>query len=270
MSSSISAGRAPRLRRPTARVHDPRTPLRFIAAIATLLIISALPILAGRALVQIADIGPANPPDIAAPVPGTRTLNQPLSLLLAVDASGSMEASDPRGLRYLDARAVVRWLGDHSENTDDRFGSIHFASNPGLELPPIPVQGNLPVIDAALQKPATDLGGGTNIVGALESIDRLIASTTGTVPVVVILSDGLPNDGDYGAVGEAIRSLQANVWLIAFDFDVSYSAQAKPAWDRFAISGTIRLDSLDSGSVANAIATIVTVETGQSWAVSTP
>lgn len=270
MRASVTA-RPLRMRRtPTPGILDVLGVLRAIAAV---LAVAALAVglwwVGQRAAHFVASALAEDPVVINTPVPGTRTLDLPLAVVAVIDTSASMQSSDPSGRRYVEARAFARWLGDYSENPDDRIGSVHFGSYAGQGLPPVPVAGNLTLIDSALSRPATDLGGGTNIDAGLDAAGALLVGLEGYRRVVILFSDG---QSDLVTAAAALVRLPADsVWMVAFDVDGSYRASVAPFWEHAGLEGIIEVGSVDRGTISDALARIVTIETGQHWTpASTP
>ena len=154
---------------------------------------------------------------------------------------------------------------NYSENAEDRVGVLHFASTQGSEVSPVRVRNNLRVLDAALQSPNVDLGGGTEIAEAIRAASRLSRFSSDHHPVFVIFSDGVPSDDRYPEIGVAVSEAEVRVWLVALDADGLFSATAERHWKGFGLAGILELDRIGSSTVAEAFARIVTTETGQQW-----
>ena len=135
----------------------------------------------------------------------------PTDLLVVLDRSGSMG-----GEKLDDARAAIRELVSQL-GADDRFALVTYSD--GAELS-IPLAAAAPETrERWLATVARiEAGGGTNMSSGLDlalgNVERLRAA--GRAPRIILISDGLANQGDAspeGLVGRARRASQAELPL---------------------------------------------------------
>jgi Ca-activated chloride channel family protein len=128
----------------------------------------------------------------------------PTDVVVVLDRSGSMG-----GEKIAQARAAVAELV-HRLGDDDRFALVAYADEAALAIPPAPATAGARA--AWLERiAALEPAGGTNMSGgldlALDTVERTRAP--GRVPRVVLLSDGLANQGDASPEGLVRRAGRA-------------------------------------------------------------
>lgn len=133
-----------------------------------------------------------------------RHQRRPTDLVIILDRSGSM-----MGDKMEHARAAVReLLGQLS--TQDRFALITYSDNAAVTIPLSPVNDDT---RAAWRGAIAELqpDGGTNMSSGLDlGLDIVEGSrTSGRVPHVVLISDGLANQGDASPEGLTRRAQRA-------------------------------------------------------------
>ncbi|MEW5854458.1 MAG: vWA domain-containing protein [Myxococcota bacterium] len=124
------------------------------------------------------------------------------ALVLCLDRSGSMSGGNIRDARDA-AASLIRTLGD-----DDEIAVVSFSSNPVLDVPLMRATdaGKRTALMAVSDLEAR---GGTNLYGGLELARREARSATAPVRRVVLLSDGIPTEGEVRP--NAIMKLSRNM-----------------------------------------------------------
>jgi Ca-activated chloride channel family protein len=130
----------------------------------------------------------------------------PTDLVVVLDRSGSM-----RGRKISDARAAIRELVGQL-GSRDRFALVTYSTGARLALPLHETErSRRETIRAAIERVVPD--GGTNLSSgldlALEVVER--ARVPGREPRVVVISDGLVNQGDTSVAGLTARAGRAAV-----------------------------------------------------------
>jgi Ca-activated chloride channel family protein len=130
----------------------------------------------------------------------------PTDLVVVLDRSGSM-----RGQKISDARAAIRELVGQL-GARDRFALVTYSTGARLALPLHETErSRREAIRAAIERVVPD--GGTNLSSgldlALEVVER--ARVPGREPRVVVISDGLVNQGDTSLAGLTARAGRAAV-----------------------------------------------------------
>jgi autotransporter-associated beta strand protein len=120
-----------------------------------------------------------------------RTAQQPLSLVVLMDNSGSMERSDRRETAAAALNTLAANIRPH-----DKVSVIGFARNTRLLVDRMDGSNTKPLRDLANNPPPTE--GGTNMEGAIKAAySQLARQTPAGVPGrVVLLTDGAANLGD--------------------------------------------------------------------------
>ncbi len=137
-------------------------------------------------------------------VPSTAGFRRPTDLVIVLDRSGSMA-----GDKIFHARASVRELLGHLR-PQDRFALVSYASDSRVDVPLTPYDEQAPArIHRTLNAIAP--GGGTNMSSGLDNGLSLIGSgrTAGRVPHLILISDGLANEGDSTLTGFRSRAATA-------------------------------------------------------------
>ncbi len=148
-------------------------------------------------------------------------LRVPTDLVVVLDRSGSM-----RGEKLAHARAAIRALVDELA-PEDRFGLVTYAHGAerrvGMESPAGGARARwLAAVDAIQAR------GGTHLSGGLDLGLSLLggAKTAGREPRLILISDGLANQGDTSRAGLRARATRASTqeWVLStvgvgVDFD---------------------------------------------------
>lgn len=113
------------------------------------------------------------------------------SVVLVLDHSGSMAATDVRPTRLVAANRAARAFADQLPS-NTRLGAITFSSSPDAVQRPVPNHAEALSLLASAQA-----GGGTNTGGALQLALQILHGTSRDHPpsAVVLLSDGAANLG---------------------------------------------------------------------------
>jgi Ca-activated chloride channel family protein len=128
----------------------------------------------------------------------------PTDLVVVLDRSGSMQGH-PLDTALGAVRELIAGLAD-----GDRFALVSYASDTQLDVP-------LETADAASRaRWSGGLGrvhanGGTNLAAGLDRAHGVLAAAarTGRAPRLIVLSDGLANQGDYSLEGLRARAARA-------------------------------------------------------------
>lgn len=206
------------------------------------------------------------PPEVhlAAPIPASRTLREPLSIVVLNDQSSSTDESDPDGFRFSESAEWVRWLADEASGPSDTLAVLHFADTVALTQPSTAVAGHrAALVDAVTRRPP--VGDGTDLVAALAAAgDELGRLPTTNRRILILFTDGLVETSSWPQVRLAVDRLGADgLYLVALDVDGSYRRAAAPHWESWGLSGILRLDRVDAGAIAESLARVVLRETGQ-------
>jgi len=140
----------------------------------------------------------------AAPGEAPRTARRPTDLMIILDRSGSMS-----GDKITNARAAVREMLAQL-GSDDRFALVTYSDAATLAIPLSPVDdAQRSAWTAAVAEIQPD--GGTNMSSGLDlGLDVLEhARQDGRVPHVILISDGLANEGDPSPEGLTRRAHRA-------------------------------------------------------------
>jgi hypothetical protein len=201
--------------------------------------------------------------ELVAPDTGTRTLKEPVTAVVMIDQSGSTVDSDPQYARVSEAETWARWVGDHSGNPDDEIAAIHFTSAVEAEVGPLNPSEDTVATARKLFDPGEFVGAGTRMKPALEAAQRLFEEAPPkNLKLLVMFTDGAASD--IKETEEALKATGADsIWLVALNIDGTYENTAAKAWERFGLSGALRMDRLEAGAVAGALADIFMGETGQ-------
>ena len=119
-----------------------------------------------------------------------------------LDVSGSVIDSggaDPHGRSFDEARALARALSEAPCTRDDRFGAVIFASD-AVEIPPTLVSSQSIIERNLVRPPKDEIGGGTDLVRALDLTDQVARRYPGTDVIIIVLSDmDVPNSSELDA-----------------------------------------------------------------------
>jgi Ca-activated chloride channel family protein len=137
-------------------------------------------------------------------VAGSDAIRQPTDLVIVLDRSGSMH-----GEKIHHARAAIHELL-RQLSPDDRFALVTYADWASITIPLAPGEGSAAAswaaaIDGIQPNGSTNMSGGLDV--AFELIGR--SRTTGRVPHLILISDGLANAGDASRDGLMRRAQQA-------------------------------------------------------------
>jgi Ca-activated chloride channel homolog len=128
----------------------------------------------------------------------------PTDLVVVLDRSGSMDGA-PIATALAAVRELIAGLGD-----GDRFALVSYASDVAVDIP-------LETASAAARErwdrrvAEVVAGGGTNLSSGLDAGHRLLAETAraGRAGRMIVLSDGLANEGDASLDGLSARARRA-------------------------------------------------------------
>src|SRR5262249_27236724 len=140
----------------------------------------------------------------AAPGEAPRAARRPTALMIILDRSGSMS-----GDKITNARAAVREMLAQL-GSDDRFALVTYSDAATLAIPLSPVDdAQRSAWTAVVAEIQPD--GGTNMSSGLDlGLDVLEhARQDGRVPHVILISDGLANEGDASPQGLTRRAARA-------------------------------------------------------------
>ena len=135
---------------------------------------------------------------------GDAVLRLPTDLVVVLDRSGSMA-----GEKLAHARAAIRALLDRLA-PDDRFALVTYSDAAELRLPLAAASPSARTSWLAIVESVAP-GGGTNLAAGLDlglaSVDA--ARAAGRSPRVILISDGLANQGDVSREGLRARAARA-------------------------------------------------------------
>jgi len=179
-----------------------------------------------------------------------------------------MRTSDPNAFRSAEAGSAVDWLGAHGRSGDE-VGVIVF-SDEIRALDPVPVRGNEGRVKSALAD-RSNLGGGTPLGPAFDRAASMLGRRAAATPVVVLISDGVPNAtfvSQRTAIEEAVRALPSGtrLHLIAMNGQRVFEP-VRSHWESAGLAGIHLVDHLQAGAISSAMAAILSAETGQAVAV---
>ena len=179
--------------------------------------------------------------------------------IVVIDESSSMAGSDPNHLRAGAINETVRFLRAYGLPGDE-LGGGWFADSTAFTDPST-------VGSVTTDWSAPNVGGGTNMVAAVVEAEQKLGQCSAQ-PVLLLVTDGQADD--MTAVGNLIRGLSADtrVHLVAMNIDGGYDSIAQ-AWEdpALGIDSIERIDEVRPLAVAQAIAHILELETGQQIAV---
>jgi Ca-activated chloride channel family protein len=205
---------------------------------------------------------------IGADAPGGVAPRVPTDLVVVLDRSGSMT-----GEKMERARAAVRRLVE-GVGADDRFGLVTYSDGANV---PIPLQAGAErahwhrVIDAIQPEGGTAMSSGLDV-----ALQMLQAPVPGRTPRVVLISDGLANQGDSsreGLVARASRAARGEYALstvgVGADFDEGLMAALADAGNGnfHFLADAAGLDRILEAEFATARETVAT---GLRVAIETP
>jgi len=151
---------------------------------------------ASPALINIAGSGVNEEMTVTITVTGagsTSTSTVPMDVVFAIDSSGSMLVNDPSELRLEAAKSFV----DKMDPSMDAAGVVSWDDDIDFSQP---LTHDFPLVKTKIDSVESYPSDFTNINGGLgEAIDVLDANprTEDSVEVIIFLTDGLQNQGDY-------------------------------------------------------------------------
>lgn len=185
------------------------------------------------------------PLDLGGPLPCG---SGPRLVVTVLDVSSSVidpQGADPKGRSFDEARAVAEHLAKHPCHPDDRFGAVIFADQPVALEPTLLTSAS--IVQAALRRPpASELGGGTNLLAAIDTAKAMAARFPGHDRTVVVLSD-MQQDQPADVLGAALDRLggHAAVHLVALgDHDATFDPRFEDVHE---------IDRVHRGAVARAL-----------------
>jgi hypothetical protein len=202
-----------------------------------------------------------------APPEGLRTTGA-MTVVVAIDHSGSLVSSDPTNLRRRQTGEVARWLAAHG-HLDDRVGVIHFAG--GLtELEPTRARFGLDEVERELAAhPPLDPSQNT-FRPALEAATAMFDRAPGTTPVLLLVTDGQP-DGVEPPTGIArgLRTLPEGtaVHILGLDGGRLWTRNAHHWLDVIPLASVTVVRDRGGRSLADALAATLGAQTGQTISV---
>lgn len=194
-------------------------------------------------------------------VVGTRTLAVPLDIDIASDVSGSLSSTDPSGESGRAVLAICDWLAAQSGNPDDRISLTRFAST-AETTPAVPARKARKVIRQALTH-GRDVGGGTNLTAAVDSMCATLTRPEARV-VVVLITDGqvTESDTDVALLAGRLHERGDAVYLVALDTDGSWSTFTHRRYEGLMFAGVIPVNTITAGTLASVIAKTLAREAG--------
>lgn len=153
-------------------------------------------------------------------------LGQGIEIVLALDISGSMDATDFAPQNRLEAAKLV--IGDFIQHREfDRIGLVVFAHDSFQLVPPTLDYPYLRNTLSTIQL-ATVLGiaDGTAIGLGIASAGNMLRSGTAASKIIIVLTDGANNAGDIGPMtaAQAVAAMGVRVYTIGMIQPVSPSS----------------------------------------------
>lgn len=198
----------------------------------------------------------------AAPIGARRTTD--FMIVCVVDVSGSMEENDPSDLRHRESVELARWLGRYG-SAGDRMGVVQFATNVRSTGPFSPRLDQTQLEAALLDK--RDLGTNLNPFGpAFQAAAEMFARAPEATPVLLFISDGVPDSLSFGSVVEdALATLPPNtrLHLLGMDSEGGFSKNRKRWESVIPVQSSTPIKSVSSQALAGPLAKVIEAETGQ-------
>ncbi|MEM2367346.1 MAG: VWA domain-containing protein [Candidatus Bathyarchaeia archaeon] len=183
------------------------------------------------------------------------TVLLPLDVVLVIDQSGSMvRTTDPMGLRMDVAMTYVDFLNSWaSEKQNHRLGVVHFGTqaHPERSIPLSDIRSRHDWIKKRLVEQKVEFTrehlGHTMFVSAFREAKRIFEEANAFKPdrrpVILVLTDGRPDNGTGGPLEPYFRDIEGYVnqellphgvaiYVIAIDQRNVYWPSNKPYWDR--------------------------------------
>jgi len=153
-----------------------------------------------------------------------------LVLLMIIDKSGSMGDSAGEGRRKIDLAKQAVHSAAEVLNPAHLVGILAFDVGHLWAVPMIPAS-DTSIISGGLFP--IEPGGGTNLYPALEEGYRVLAATPGAVKHILILSDGLTEEGDFRTLCGDIREDGITISTVAVGSDADRNLMEQIAlWGR--------------------------------------
>lgn len=157
-------------------------------------------------------------------IPGEGAETLPRDIVFVLDVSGSMD-----GQKMVQARESLREVL-LSLRPDDRFGLVQFNDVATAITPELVTASSSHVSTYRQRLSSVNAGGSTNFDGGVQAGLRLLGdSGVGRVPIMVVLSDGLPTDGitDHTMIVDRMvdanhRGAAVHVLAIGLDADDTF------------------------------------------------
>ena len=233
-----SAFSNPSLSRPV-----PLRPRRLLPALPFL--VAAL-VLAVLALVDWDSLDPVDDAYSAnVSLPPCRT-GRPQVTIPVLDVSSSVidkGGADPKGRSFQETRLLARALREAPCSADDRFGAVIFAGD-AVEMPPTLVSSTSVIERNLVRPPTSEVGGGTDLLRALDLTAQVASRYPEADVSVVVLSDmEVSNQSD---IESRLASLPVtHIHLIGLgNHDRQYDSR---------FDSVIELETVKKGAVANAL-----------------
>jgi Mg-chelatase subunit ChlD len=200
-------------------------------------------------------------PRLPLPVVGSRTLAGPLTVMVALDESGSTASSDPNRQSHRAVLEICDWLASYSGEERDRVGVVRFADT-ATAIPPIRAKTAKAEIEQQLLAGAS-VGGGTQLTPAIEELRAQLGSRRERRVAVLV------TDGQVAESGDRLHELFVKlnrcsdaVYMVALDHDKAWSRSTYRRYSNLGIAGTTAIGTLGRAHLAHAIAEILMRETG--------
>lgn len=202
-------------------------------------------------------------PAMPVPVAGSRTLQQPLRVGVALDESGSITTTDPGRAGREATLTICDWLVCHSDNPADQVGLVRFADTAATT--PIARAGNARTTIEQALRDGPDVGGGTQLRPAVDALCRLLPGGGGAHAVAILITDGQVAEPDTelrNLIGQ-LRQVADAVYLIALDQDGAWTSRTHQRYRSLGLTDQVAVSQVDETYLAAAIATLLARETGQ-------
>jgi len=182
----------------------------------------------------------------------------PKDIVFVLDKSGSMSGEKINQLKDAFSEII------NQLPSDDKFTIIMFNSDISVYNPELLTASQENIDDAISYINSITAGGSTNIYDGLEYSLELLESSEGRTPIILLLTDGLPNAGTFSttyAIRENIKELnliQSPLFTLGFGGDVNFDFLTTLSLENYATSKKIYTGSDASEQIQNFYDTIST------------
>lgn len=187
----------------------------------------------------------------------------PMTIVVAIDRSSSMEASDPHDLRLRQPAEAVRWLADHGD-PDDRVAVLHFAGGTATAAPSRVRLHGEEIIQQLTATPGLDTGYNP-FLPMLQQAAQLLDQPEGQ-SVLVLLTDGVPDlVEDPRRIQQGLDLLPAGtaVHVLAADADGGWTRASEHWVPNEAIASVTPIREPGARALAQPLVEILQQHTGQ-------